>query len=53
MDDRAKEFARLAELNVRFLDQSSAFFDVKPYRAGDYNERTLLMHEIRREGIDL
>jgi hypothetical protein len=24
-----------------------------PYRAGFYNERTPLMREIRREGIDL
>jgi len=24
-----------------------------PYRAGSYRERTPLMHEIRREGIDL
>jgi hypothetical protein len=24
-----------------------------PYRAGAYQERTPLMHEIRREGIDI
>lgn len=51
--DRWAELDRLAGLRVRFLDETGAFFDAKPYPAGAYRERTLLMHEIRREGLDL
>lgn len=30
-----------------------AFFDAKPYPAGAYRDGSPLMHEIRRDGIDL
>ena len=52
MPDRWAEFQRLAELRVAFLDDD-AFFDTKPYLANAYSERTPLMREIRRDGIDL
>ncbi len=51
--DRWTELDRLAALRVQFLDETGAFFDVKPYPATAYRERSPLMHEIRREGIHL
>lgn len=53
MQDRWSELDRLARLRVAFLDDTGAFFDVKPYLAAAYRERSPLMHEIRREGLDL
>jgi predicted nucleotidyltransferase len=51
--DRWAELDRLAGLRVKFLDETGAFFDAKPYPAAAYRERSPLMHEIRREGINL
>ncbi len=51
MDDRWAEFDRLAKLHLTFLD-TGVFFDAKPYLAAAYDERTPLMREIRREGVD-
>ena len=51
--DRWAELDRLAVLRVKFLDETGAFFDAKPYPAMAYRERSPLMYEIRREGIDL
>jgi predicted nucleotidyltransferase len=51
--DRWAELHRLAALRVKFIDETGAFFDAKPYPAGAYRERSPLMHEIRREGLDL
>ena len=51
--DRWAELDRLAALRVKFLDETGAFFDAKPYPATAYREQSPLMHEIRREGIDL
>lgn len=53
LPDRWTELDRLAELRVDFFDETGAFFDVKPYAAGTYGERSPLMHEIRRDGVDL
>lgn len=47
------ELYRLADLSTAILDETGAFIHAMPYRAGSYNERTPLMHEIRAEGIDL
>lgn len=52
MKDRWAELDRLALLRVTFLDDTGAFFDAKPYQAGTYQDRTSLMGEIRRDGID-
>lgn len=51
--DRWAELDKLAALRVKFLDETGAFFDAKRYPAAEYRERTPLMHEIRREGINL
>jgi uncharacterized protein len=53
MDDRWREVRRLAELQDEILTDVGAFIDAKPYPAGAYRNRTLLMHEIRNDGIDL
>jgi predicted nucleotidyltransferase len=53
LPDRWAELDRLAKLRVNFLDETDAFFDTKPYPAEAYRERSPLMHEIRREGLDL
>jgi predicted nucleotidyltransferase len=48
-----KERHRLADLRVDFLDDTGAFFDAKPYPITAYGDRTPLMHEIRRDGVEL
>lgn len=53
LTDRWREINRLAALETDFLARTGAFIHAMPYRAGSYRERTPLMHEIRREGIDL
>ena len=52
LPDRWAELDRLADLRVRFLDETGAFFDAKPYLAAAYRDATPLMHEIRREGLE-
>jgi predicted nucleotidyltransferase len=53
LTDRWGELDRIAELQRVILDQAGAFVDAKPYPAGSYRNRTSLMQEIRRDGIDL
>jgi uncharacterized protein len=53
LTDRWEELDRLADLRSDILDETEAFIDAKPYPAGAYRERTSLMQEIRREGVDL
>ena len=48
------ELYRLADLSTAILTDTGAFIHAMPYPAGFYNDpRMPLMHEIRREGIDL
>jgi predicted nucleotidyltransferase len=53
MTDRAAEFDRLADLRLDLLDETGVFFDARPYRFDTLNERTPLMHDIRRDGVEL
>jgi len=53
LPDGWKELHRLADLRVDFLDETGAFFDTQPYPITAWGERTPLMHEIRRDGVDL
>ena len=53
LPDRWAELDRLANLRVRFLDETGAFFDAKPYPASAWHGASPLMHEIRREGLEL
>ncbi len=51
--DRWAELHKLAAPRVKYIDEIGVFSDAKPYPAGAYRERSPLMHEIRREGLDL
>ena len=53
LTDRWAELDRLADLGTDILDETGEFIHAMPYRAGSYEERTPLMHEIRTGGIDL
>jgi predicted nucleotidyltransferase len=53
LPDRWPELRRLAHLRVELIDETGAFFDVFPYPAEAYGERSPLMGEIRRDGRDL
>jgi uncharacterized protein len=53
LTDRWHEINRLAAIETDILADTEAFIHAMPYHAGSYRERTPLMHEIRREGIDL
>lgn len=50
---RWRELDRLALLRSEILSHTGAFIDAKPYPAGAYRNRTVLMSEICREGVDL
>jgi uncharacterized protein len=47
------EWVRLADLRVRFLDAGGPFFEAIPFHVSDYDKRTPLMHEIRKDGLTL
>ncbi len=51
--DRWSEMDRLVPVVTEILYNDGAFIHAMPYRAGALAERTPLMHEIRREGVDL
>ena len=53
MADRWHEIDRIVEFETRMLEETGAVINALPFRAGAYNERTPLMHEIRREGRDI
>ena len=53
LTDRWREFHGLADLRSAILAETGAFREARPFRAGSYRERTPLMHEIRRDGVDL
>jgi predicted nucleotidyltransferase len=51
--DLRAEWDRLADLRVRFLDAGGPFIDAIPFHVSDYDKRTPLMHEIRKDGVTL
>jgi predicted nucleotidyltransferase len=51
--DRWIEFDRLADIETDIVYDTGHVIQSMPFQAGAYRERTPLMHEIRREGIDL
>ena len=53
LDDRWAEMGKIAVAADDILDATGAVIHAMPYQAGSYQERTPLMHELRREGIDL
>jgi uncharacterized protein len=48
-----QESGRLAEAETVILYETGAVINALPFRAGAYKDRTPLMHEVRREGLDL
>jgi uncharacterized protein len=52
-EDRWQEIDRIIPAVTDILDKYEAFIHALPYRAGAHRDRTPLMGEIRREGIDL
>jgi predicted nucleotidyltransferase len=51
--DRWVELDRLARPRVGMIDETGAFFDAMLYLDTALQERTPLMHEIRRDGVDM
>ena len=51
--DRRAEWFRLADLRLRILDAGGPFLEAIPFEASDYDKRTPLMHEIRKDGLTL
>lgn len=51
--DRWREFHRLADLRTDIVAETGAFLEARPFQVGSYRDRTPLMHEIRRDGVDL
>ena len=48
-----EEMARIAEIETDILYDTGAVINALPLQAGSYRERTGLMQELRREGLDL
>jgi predicted nucleotidyltransferase len=53
LSDRMAESDRIALAATDILSETGTVIHAIPFPAGSYRERTLLMHEIRREGLDL
>ena len=53
LTDRWQEVDRIVPIVTDFLYEDAVFIHAMPHRAGSYEDRTSLMREIRREGIDL
>jgi predicted nucleotidyltransferase len=53
LGDRWLEVDRIVPVVTDIIDDVGAVIHAIPYRAGSYNDRTSLMREIRREGVDL
>ncbi|MGH8555927.1 MAG: nucleotidyltransferase domain-containing protein [Methylococcales bacterium] len=53
LGDRWAESDRIALAAFRIISETGEVIHAMPYPAGSYEERTPLMHELRREGIDL
>jgi uncharacterized protein len=47
------EAARIAQIETEILYDTGVVINALPFKAGAYDERTGLMHELRREGRDL
>jgi uncharacterized protein len=48
-----EEMGKIAEIETDILYDTGAVINALPLRAGSYRQRTGLMHELRREGLDL
>jgi predicted nucleotidyltransferase len=53
LSDRWREMDRLADIGTEILDDEGKFVHAMAYPAGAYRDRTPLMHEVRKDGVDL
>jgi predicted nucleotidyltransferase len=53
LTDRWQEIDNIVPVVTDIIDDTGAVIHAMPYRAGAYQDRTSLMREIRREGVDL
>jgi predicted nucleotidyltransferase len=53
LPDRWREMDRLADIGTEILDDEGKFVHAMAYSAGAYRDRTPLMHEVRKDGVDL
>lgn len=53
LDSFGAEAGRIAAIETDILYDTGAVINAIPFRAGAYRERTGLMLELRRDGIDL
>jgi len=53
LSDRWRKIDRIVPVVTDIIDDTGAVIHAMPYRAGAYEDRTSLMREIRREGVDL
>ena len=53
LTDAWAEIDRLVELQVAMLETTGADIHTLPFAAGTWANRTPLMHEIRKDGLDL
>jgi predicted nucleotidyltransferase len=53
LPDRWREMDRLADIGSEILNDDGKLVHAMPYRADAYADRTPLMHEIRKDGLDL
>jgi uncharacterized protein len=53
LSDRWAEADKIAVAATDILNETGVVIHAMPYPAGAYRERSPLMHEIRREGLDL
>lgn len=53
LSDRWEEMGRIAKIEIDLMDETGAFIHAMPFPAGSYLERTPLMHELRKDGVDL
>jgi len=53
MADRWSELRRLAQIETEILYDTGSVIHAMPYQAGSWRERSPLMHEVRRDGVDL
>lgn len=51
--DRHEELGRLSQITANIIQDTGEFIAALPYPAGYYAQKTPLMYEVRREGIDL
>jgi predicted nucleotidyltransferase len=53
LEDRWRESGVLAEIGTEILMDEGAVINALPLNEGAYRERTIFMHELRRDGLDL